>query len=58
MQVRRVIWELFERWPTPSALVAADTIAVRDLLHPLGLFNKRAVAVQRLSLDYSQKQVG
>lgn len=57
-QVRQVIWRLFEMCPTPAAAVAADQAAIRDLIRPLGLFNKRAAAVQRFSLEYAEKQVG
>lgn len=58
LQVRRVFWKLLELCPTPEAAVAADTAAIRDIIAPLGLHNKRAVAVQRLSQDYLQKEVG
>jgi hypothetical protein len=55
--VRRVIWRLFELCPTPQAAVAADVSAIRAIIQPLGLFNKRAVAVQRFSQDYTDKEV-
>ena len=32
--------------------MAADTQAIQDLIQPLGLFRKRAVAIQRLSEEY------
>jgi hypothetical protein len=57
VQVRRVFWKLLELCPTPEAAMAADTAAIRDIITPLGLHNKRAVAVQRLSQDYMQKDV-
>lgn len=57
LQVRRVFWKLLELCPTPEAAIAADTAAIRDIIAPLGLHNKRAVAVQRLSQDYLQKEV-
>lgn len=57
LQVRRVFWKLLELCPTPEAAIAADTSAIRDIIAPLGLHNKRAVAVQRLSQDYLQKEV-
>jgi methyl-CpG-binding domain protein 4 len=57
-QVRRVFWKLLELCPTPEAAIAADTAAIRDIIAPLGLHNKRAVAVQRLSQDFVQKEVG
>jgi hypothetical protein len=52
-----VFWKLLELCPTPEAAVAADTGAIRDIIAPLGLHNKRAVAVQRLSQDFLQKEV-
>lgn len=58
LQVRRVFWKLLELCPTPEAAIAADTAAIRDIIAPLGLHNKRAVAVQKLSQDFVQKEVG
>jgi endonuclease III len=58
LQVRKVIWELFQLCPTPAAAASADTQAIQSLIQPLGLFRKRAVAVQQLSRDYLHKQVG
>lgn len=55
--MRKVIWDLFQLCPTPQAAVAADVSAIESLITPLGLFRKRAVAVQRLSHDYIHKQV-
>lgn len=52
-----MFWKLLELCPTPEAAVAADTGAIRDIIAPLGLHNKRAVAVQRLSHDYLEKDV-
>jgi methyl-CpG-binding domain protein 4 len=47
-----VIWRLFDLCPTPQAAAAADEAAVRELIRPLGLFNKRAAAVLRFSQEY------
>ena len=52
-----MIWDLFALCPTPEAAVAANQAAIRDLVRPLGLFNKRAAAVQRFSREYMEKQV-
>lgn len=52
-----MIWDLFRLCPTPAAAVAADVKAIEALITPLGLFRKRAVALQRLSEDYLYKQV-
>jgi hypothetical protein len=37
--------------------VAADVSDIRAIITPLGLHNKRAVAVQRLSHDFIHKEV-
>lgn len=58
VQVRAVLWQLLELCPTPEAAAAADPGAVRSIITPLGLHNKRALAVQRLSHDFIHKQVG
>jgi methyl-CpG-binding domain protein 4 len=52
-----VFGRLLELCPTPQAAVAADVAAIRGIIAPLGLHNKRAVAVQRLSHDFVHKQV-
>lgn len=57
-QVRKVIWDLFALCPTPAAALAADVAAIQALIQPLGLFRKRAAAVQQLSHDFLYKQVG
>lgn len=56
-QVRKVIWQLFALCPTPAAAIAADVQQVQALIQPLGLFRKRAAAIQQLSQDYLYKQV-
>ncbi|GAB4822354.1 hypothetical protein N2152v2_009400 [Parachlorella kessleri] len=55
-QVRKVIWDLFLLCPTPAAATSADVAAIQTLIQPLGLFRKRAVAIQKLSRDYLEKQ--
>jgi methyl-CpG-binding domain protein 4 len=51
-QVRTVIWKLFSTYPTPEAAIAANTTDLEVLLRPLGLFRKRALAIQKLSEEY------
>jgi methyl-CpG-binding domain protein 4 len=56
-QVRNVIWDLFKLIPTPEAAAAIDdTSQIEKIIHPLGLFRKRAVAVKKMSVDYLHKQ--
>lgn len=57
MQVRKVIWKLFELMPTPEAAVAANVDDIRRIIEPLGLI-KRAPMLQRFSQEYMEKQVG
>ncbi len=55
VQARRVVWELFARFPTAAAAAAADATeleALEALLRPLGLFRKRAAGLVRLSKEY------
>lgn len=51
-----MIWDLFGLCPTPAAALAADVGAIQALVQPLGLFRKRALAIQQLSHDYLYKQ--
>jgi len=54
-QVRGVIWDLFKMFPTPEAALAADASHIRELIKPLGMFRRRALAIQRLSEDYLKR---
>ncbi len=57
LQVRKVIWKLFEMMPTPEAGMNADIAAVQKLIEPLGLAPKRAPMLIRFSREYVEKQV-
>lgn len=48
-QVRPMVEELFRRCPTPDALLTAD---LSDLLLPLGLQDRRAGLLRRMTWDY------
>ena len=56
VQVRKVLWQLFSLYPTPQALAAAEAKQVEQLIYPLGLMTKRAVAVIRFSQEYQDRQ--
>eukprot|EP00775_Hariotina_reticulata_P002680 gene2680-2981_t len=56
-QVRSVFWRLLQLCPTPEAAVTADVDDIRAIITPLGLHNKRAVAVQRFSYDFIHKEL-
>ena len=55
VQVRQVVFRLFQLYPTPERLIEASTSELETLLQPLGLFRKRAVAIQRFSKEYIEK---
>lgn len=42
VQVRKVIWELFQLCPSPGAMAATDPEAIARLIRPLGFYNRRA----------------
>ncbi|KAL0041386.1 hypothetical protein WJX79_001597 [Trebouxia sp. C0005] len=59
LQVRKVIWRLFDIWPTPEAAAGAtgDTLViVEKLIQPLGLFRKRTMAIKRFSQEYLEAE--
>ena len=58
--MRKVIWRLFDIWPTAEAAAGAtdDTLViVEKLIQPLGLFRKRTIAIKRFSQEYLEAEV-
>lgn len=53
-QVRPLIDELFEAYPSASAMADADVSVLAQRLKPLGLYNRRASTLVKLSNDYCQ----
>ena len=51
-QVDGVIYRLFDEYPDPSALMAADLQDLQDLIRPLGMWRKRAKTLKRFSEEY------
>jgi methyl-CpG-binding domain protein 4 len=51
-QVDGVIGGLFERWPGPEEMADADPGLLALTLRPLGLHNRRAETLRRLSSDW------
>ena len=52
VQVRRVIYKLFEKWPTPKAMSSADASELSNLLRPLGMQNRRANTLIRFANEW------
>lgn len=55
VQVRRVIYSLFERWPNPEAMSKADPSEVAEHIRTLGFYNRRAKSLIRFSTEYIAK---
>ena len=45
-------WKVLERWPTPLQLAEADYNELASLIQPLGLSQRRAKALKRMSYEY------
>jgi adenine-specific DNA glycosylase len=48
-----VLTAIFERWPTPEAMAAADLREVEGLLRPLGLQRSRSRSLIALAVRYA-----
>ena len=44
--------ELFNRYPTPKDMMNADETELAELLKPLGLYNRRAKSLKKMSDGY------
>ncbi len=44
--------ELFKRYPTPKDMMNADESELAQLLQPLGLYNRRAKSLKKMSEGY------
>ena len=44
--------ELFKRYPTPNDMMNADESELAQLLQPLGLYNRRAKSLKKMSEGY------
>jgi adenine-specific DNA glycosylase len=50
--VKTVLPEFLSRWPTPEAYLASDPDEVKDVIRPLGFYNRRENTFRRMSQDY------
>ncbi|XP_018617767.2 methyl-CpG-binding domain protein 4 [Scleropages formosus] len=51
-----VLWQFFERYPTPEVTRESDWLPLAELLRPLGLHELRAKSIIRFSDEYLTKQ--
>ena len=48
-------WKFLEKWPTASHAAKLDEEELKSLIQPLGLVDRRAKALKRMSIDYLEK---
>ena len=51
-QVDTIRDELFKRYPTPKKMMKANQSELAELLKPLGLYNRRAKSLKKMSEGY------
>ncbi len=54
--VRQVIYDFFDRWPTPQAVINADPDEIREMIRPLGFYNIRTNRIQQFAREYIEKR--
>ena len=51
-QVKKVLPEFFNRWPTPESLLRSRIIDIEEVIAPLGMRHIRAKRIYRMSIDF------
>jgi len=54
-QVDKIRDEFFERWPTPESISEKDRDAIRELITPLGLKDRRTNTIIKFSHEFINK---
>ena len=52
VQAEPIMWEFFDRWPTPEAAAHADEEEISELLKTLGLYRRRAKTLKKMSAGF------
>ena len=55
VQAEPYFWEVLRRWPNPLELSIASEKDLIDLIQPLGLSQRRAKALKRMSYEFIHK---
>ena len=55
VQVRKVLHDLFDKYPTAKSMAQADEHELREIVKSLGFYNKRAKTLIRFSDEYLNK---
>lgn len=51
-QVEKMIWDFFEKFPTPQALLEADDVDIANTIRSLGFYNRRTKLLKRFCQEY------
>lgn len=54
-QVEKIIYQFFEKFPTPQSLIDANSDEVANLIRPLGFYNRRTKQLKRFSEEFLHK---
>ena len=52
LQVKRVLPEFFDKWPTPEAFLKSDKKTVIEVIKSLGFYNRRENAIRKMPQDF------
>ena len=52
MQVKRVLPEFFDKWPTPEAFLKSRKSTVIKVIKSLGFYNRRENAIRQMTKDF------
>lgn len=53
-QVRGVIWDFFEKFPTADSIQPEHEQEIAEMLRPLGFYNRRAKSIIKFSIAYRE----
>ena len=52
IQVKRVLPEFFDRWPTPKKFLRSRKATVINVIKSLGFYNRRENAIRKMTKDF------
>ena len=52
IQVKRVLPEFFDKWPTPQKYLKSDKKTVIEVIKSLGFYNRRENAIRKMTQDF------
>lgn len=55
VQVKKVIWGFFEKWPDAVSCAAANIEEIKAHIKPLGLYNRRSKSISNLSKKWASQ---